>query len=88
MRPLTRGGDLMQEDITGFYSLTQLSSRRETGSRQGRTGVFSWSKSMIRKLLKKGDFPEPSLHMYGQMMWRKDVIAAFQEDLMQKGKSA
>ena len=69
-------------DDFGFYSLSQLASCRGTEKQRGQIGVFPWSKKHIRKMVTDGLFPPPSVRMYGQMMWPKEVIHRYRDALM------
>lgn len=69
------------QDNTGFYSLSQLASCRETDKQRARVGVFPLSKKQILRLVDAGNFPAPVGRLGGQAIWRKVDIRAFAETL-------
>ena len=69
------------QDDTGFYSLSQLASCRETANQRARVGVFPLSKKQILRLVDAGNFPAPVGRIGGQASWRKADIRAFAETL-------
>ena len=69
----------MSQDTTGFYSLSQLASCRETEKRRARVGVFPIGKKQILRLVDAGKFPAPVGRMSGQLIWRKNDILNFSE---------
>ena len=70
---------MSQQDTTGFYSLSQLASCRETEKRRARVGVFPIGKKQILLLVDAGKFPAPVGRMSGQLIWRKNDILNFSE---------
>ena len=70
---------MSQQDTTGFYSLSQLASCRETEKRRARVGVFPIGKKQILRLVDAGKFPAPVGRMSGQLIWRKNDILNFSE---------
>jgi len=69
----------MSQDATGFYSLSQLASCRETAKQRARVGVFPLCKKQILRLVDAGKFPAPVGRMSGQLVWRKDDIHEYTE---------
>lgn len=64
----------MSQDATGFYSLSQLASCRETEKRRARVGVFPIGKKQILRLVEGGGFPAPAGRVNNQLIWRKEDI--------------
>ena len=73
------------QDDTGFYSLSQLASCRETEKQRARVGVFPLSKKQILRLVDAGNFPAPVGRIGGQSIWRKVDIRAFAKTLCRGG---
>lgn len=69
----------MSQDATGFYSLSQLASCRETAKQRARVVVFPLCKKQILRLVDAGKFPAPVGRMSGQLVWRKDDIHEYTE---------
>lgn len=72
----------MEQDNTGFYSLSQLASCRETDKQRARVGVLPLSKKQIGRLVNAGKFPAPAGRLCGQLIWRKADIRAYEEKLI------
>lgn len=69
------------QDYTGFYSLSQLASCRETEKQRGHIGILPLSKKQIGRLVDAGKFPAPVGRIGGQLIWRKADIHAFTKTL-------
>lgn len=72
------------EDLVGYYDLRQLSSAKETSRQKERVGVFPWSKSKIRRLVKRLEFPQPV--RFGkaantELWWRKTDIHQYMKEM-------
>ena len=71
-------------DLTGFYDISQLASRKETDRQKGYIGVLPWSRSQIERLIKAGKFPKPISDGY-KKIWPKAVIHEYIESLKLNG---
>ena len=71
-------------DLTGFYDISQLASRKETDRQKGYIGILPWSRSQIERLIKAGKFPKPISDGY-KKIWPKAVIHEFIKTFEAKG---
>lgn len=74
-----------QASEVGFYSMRQLASFEETDKQKGQIGIFPWSRSTIRRMIKRGKFPLPIKGLGQAMVWPKDVIHAYIEKIKEEG---
>ena len=63
---------------TGFYSLYQLYTTRETERQKEHCGVFPWGRTKILRLVRQKEFPAPVKVGRGNV-WKKGVIHRYEE---------
>lgn len=72
------------EDLIGYYDMSQLSSVKETSRQKKREGIFPWSPSTIQRKIELQEFPKPL--KFGEApnakrQWRKADIHRYLKEL-------